>query len=1128
MFFLDLFTDGGIGLMYSTYLGVASFYNFMIKGIVNNNGIFNSNLVDNAIDVLYSFMGLFMLFRISINLLQYLVNPDKATDKNIGGGKLVTHVLISIVLYLTLNSFIIPLSKKLQDAIIGTGEATAYDVILKENATDEELQGMGLLPRFFYNIQHTKSESKTSANLPNKTKSNTTSLYQKTFAKSNCYNADLSSRTRDLQAGDQRFENIIGCQYDLDTIKSAWNEYYKGSHVIKQDNSWIMYFTSANEQPYELIREFQDGYYSSSTGEQRSGKNGDVMYSVCLDAKDTDCYNINYQKYPANEKDTVYGLKASDIPDKTILSAGYTIKRVGNEKDEISCKNSISTGCAHFRIEIYLSVLEKYSTGESGDYLDCYYIYHGKDASDNYLDLTYTKATFFKLDSKLPAVLTIDGRTITSSHRVIKNDYGSNWYISYNDSTGSRSENYANYIIEDQKEIPLKFTSASFTGEVKASFENKDDAKKNLANGKCPTYIENIQCSPTGTGGTDLGWVCNNQTGKITYNTSTKSTSYLYKGTTNFQELFDNVSPESKKPSAIQSEFNIDLACQRNGNSCEITEEEKETEENRLDQQAQENQISSATVGANFAGGLLLAFVDKQGCEDTQGNCDLSEVSNLFTSDKILTEKEALQTLKDKNNDKTIAVWWFLGLVFAIITIGFIAILCIDLTVRNCKLILLQILAPIAIFSYMDPKDKTLGQWAKQYVAAYVDLFLKLIAIYCVAIFINLLSENVKGIGSAFIALGVLTFAKIVPDFISKIFGIKDAAGSFKESAKMLKTAAFSAAGAGIGLGAAGLTGIGAFRATKGQGGWARFGSVAQSFGTALSSTIRGASGGAKGNILAGQKHASATNARRRELYESGVGVGAAMLAGATFGIYNPNHKDEQIEQAYDDLLNKRKDLDSRVEGEINKGKDNYRMTEDSISKSLLGKNYAEAKKAGYLDPNTSSKDLEYMMSGSIYDAMSDHEKSVLNDAYYTKKAIETTKGMKIQDFNNFRNSDEFKNLSGVEASKYDKLYADEMNEAKAQYVQDVKANRKEDSQAVAYMDTYDRAVEAYSKKYGKKDGKDKDANYAYDFTSLTTTDQIHDGDSYKATKSQAEDARIKFSNSSTRANHYKQEKANN
>ena len=101
------------------------------------------------------------------------------------------------------------------------------------------------------------------------------------------------------------------------------------------------------------------------------------------------------------------------------------------------------------------------------------------------------------------------------------------------------------------------------------------------------------------------------------------------------------------------------------------------------------------------------------------------------------------------------------------------------------------------------------------------------------------------------------------------------------------------------------------------------------------------------------------------------------------------------------------------------------------------------------------------------------------------------------------------------------------MNEAKAQYVQDVKANRKEDSQAVAYMDTYDRAVEAYSKKYGKKDAKDKDTNYAYDFTSLTTTDQVHDGDSYKATKSQAEDARIKFSNSATRANHYKQEKAN-
>ena len=165
-------------------------------------------------------------------------------------------------------------------------------------------------------------------------------------------------------------------------------------------------------------------------------------------------------------------------------------------------------------------------------------------------------------------------------------------------------------------------------------------------------------------------------------------------------------------------------------------------------------------------------------------------------------------------------------------------ILCIEVVIRNLKLLILQILAPIAFISYMNPNDKVLNNWFQKFIGCYLDLFLKILAIRMSIFFVSLVSSTIGGgLEKILIYLGVFLFAKTVPNLISDIFGIKNMGGSFKDSMNALKTAAFTGAGAVAGAGVGLVSGMG-----KG----ASFGTVA---GGLLGGAFRGASGGAKGGF---------------------------------------------------------------------------------------------------------------------------------------------------------------------------------------------------------------------------------------------------------------------------------------
>lgn len=156
-----------------------------------------------------------------------------------------------------------------------------------------------------------------------------------------------------------------------------------------------------------------------------------------------------------------------------------------------------------------------------------------------------------------------------------------------------------------------------------------------------------------------------------------------------------------------------------------------------------------------------------------------------------------------------------IGFVIAIIMTVLLVGIAIDVAIRVFKLVILQLIAPIPIISYIDPKsakDGAFSSWVKLTISTWVDLFLKLGILYFVLFLIDeliiqkqlVLASNLPFIRRTvviiFLIIGLLFFARQAPKFVSKALGIKDGGGMGVGLGGVL-------AGAGALVGGAGLAG---------------------------------------------------------------------------------------------------------------------------------------------------------------------------------------------------------------------------------------------------------------------------------------------------------------------------------
>ncbi len=130
------------------------------------------------------------------------------------------------------------------------------------------------------------------------------------------------------------------------------------------------------------------------------------------------------------------------------------------------------------------------------------------------------------------------------------------------------------------------------------------------------------------------------------------------------------------------------------------------------------------------------------------------------------------------------------GIVVLVLLVG----ITIDVAVRLFKMLILEMLAPIPIMSYIDPKSQKDGpfqSWLKELSHTFLDIFIKLGLIYLVLFFISELHNNdlfvtygsAEGSGispvrlmylKVFLIIGLLVFVRQASKFIKSILGIKD------------------------------------------------------------------------------------------------------------------------------------------------------------------------------------------------------------------------------------------------------------------------------------------------------------------------------------------------------------------
>lgn len=140
----------------------------------------------------------------------------------------------------------------------------------------------------------------------------------------------------------------------------------------------------------------------------------------------------------------------------------------------------------------------------------------------------------------------------------------------------------------------------------------------------------------------------------------------------------------------------------------------------------------------------------------------------------------------DANGDKTYIYDYSMLLTFIVgIAITYLLILfCFDLAERVIKLAILEIVSPLFIVTYIDPKSAKSGpfnNWLKEVGSTYVGLYIRLAALALIIILTTLWQQVDKstikvlgGWGTIIFILSILIFAKNFPKWLGGLIGVKD------------------------------------------------------------------------------------------------------------------------------------------------------------------------------------------------------------------------------------------------------------------------------------------------------------------------------------------------------------------
>lgn len=140
----------------------------------------------------------------------------------------------------------------------------------------------------------------------------------------------------------------------------------------------------------------------------------------------------------------------------------------------------------------------------------------------------------------------------------------------------------------------------------------------------------------------------------------------------------------------------------------------------------------------------------------------------------------------------------FLTFVVGIAITYLLILFCFDLAERVIKLAILEIVSPLFIVTYIDPKSAKSGpfsNWLKEVGSTYVSLYIRLAALALIIILTTLWQKrntdiDLGGWGNIIFILSILIFAKQFPKWLGGLIGVKDFDGGLGGLGKRLGSAA--------------------------------------------------------------------------------------------------------------------------------------------------------------------------------------------------------------------------------------------------------------------------------------------------------------------------------------------------
>lgn len=215
-------------------------------------------------------------------------------------------------------------------------------------------------------------------------------------------------------------------------------------------------------------------------------------------------------------------------------------------------------------------------------------------------------------------------------------------------------------------------------------------------------------------------------------------------------------------------------------------------------------------------------FYPYPGCEGESHLSGLGTDENAtIYSVNDITSKEAKLTCTYSTDDDGYLYRYQFGistlvgafLIYVLVTVA------LKIAIRAIKLSLCEILAPIPIASYIDPKTskQSFDKWVETSIKTYLDLFTRLAVVYFVIYVFTLLFTSQNGgltrfqqlvgqyngdtgralLVTLFIIVGLLYFAKEMPKFITGLLGIPE---GFSDIGDMFKGQGWRALGGAAGM----------------------------------------------------------------------------------------------------------------------------------------------------------------------------------------------------------------------------------------------------------------------------------------------------------------------------------------